>query len=101
MNMHSIPEIEIIESIDTDLEPLYRITIHNDEVTPMNFVVEVLKQVFFLANERAAEIMLVAHIKGSAYVQSLPWVEAEKRVHRAHQAAAMEGYPLHFSTEPE
>ncbi|MFN8383359.1 MAG: ATP-dependent Clp protease adaptor ClpS [Anaerolineales bacterium] len=97
----SIPEIEIIEVTETDLEPLYRVIIHNDDVTPMDFVVEVLKQIFFLANDRAAEIMLVAHIKGSAYVQSLPHMEAEKRVQRAHHAAGMEGYPLHFSTEPE
>ncbi len=101
MNLKNIPEIEIIEEIETDLEPLYRVIIHNDPVTPMDFVVEVLKVIFFLSNDRAAEIMLIAHIKGSAYVQSLPRMEAEKRIQRAHQAAGMEGYPLHFSTEPE
>lgn len=97
----SLPEIEIIETTETDLEPLYRVIIHNDDVTPMEFVVEVLKQIFFLANDRAADIMLTAHIKGSAYVQSLPRMEAEKRVQHAHQAAGMEGYPLHFSIERE
>ena len=97
----SLPEIEIIETTETDLEPLYRVIIHNDDVTPMEFVVEVLKQIFFLANDRAADIMLTAHIKGSAYVQSLPRMEAEKRVQHAHQAAGMQGYPLHFSIERE
>jgi len=97
----SLPEIEIIETTEAELEPLYRVIIHNDDVTPMDFVVEVLKQIFFLANDRAAEIMLAAHIKGSAYVQSLPRVEAEKRVQHAHQAAGMQGYPLHFSVERE
>ncbi|MEK6750801.1 MAG: ATP-dependent Clp protease adaptor ClpS [Chloroflexota bacterium] len=101
MNLQIIPEIEIIEIVETELEPLYRIIIHNDNVTPMDFVVEVLKVIFFLSNDRAAEIMLVAHIKGSAYVQSLPRREAEKRIQHAHHAAGMEGYPLHFSTEPE
>lgn len=101
MNLKNIPEIEIIEEIETDLEPLYRVIIHNDPVTPMDFVVEVLKVIFFLSNDRAAEIMLVAHIKGSAYVQSLPRMEAEKRVQRAHQAAGMEGFPLFFSVERE
>jgi ATP-dependent Clp protease adaptor protein ClpS len=95
------PEIKIIESTDTDLEPLYRVIIHNDNVTPMDFVVEALKQIFFLGNDRAAEVMLVAHIKGSAYVQSLPRMEAEKRIQKAHHAAGMEGYPLHFSAERE
>lgn len=97
----TLPQIEIIESTETDLEPLYRVIIHNDNVTPMDFVVEVLKQIFFLANDRAADIMLTAHIKGSAYVQTLPKREAEKRVQYAHQAARAEGYPLHFSIERE
>ena len=97
----SLPEIEIIETTETDLEPLSRVIIHNDNVTPMEFVVEVLKQIFFLANDRAADIMLTAHIKGSAYVQTLSRMEAEKRVQQAHQAAGMEGYPLHFSIERE
>ena len=97
----SLPEIEIIETTETDLEPLYRVIIHNDDVTPMEFVVEVLKQIFFLANDRAADIMLTAHIKGSAYVQTLPRIEAEKRVQHAHQAAGMQGYPLTFTIERE
>ena len=101
MNSHALPEIHIIEETDTELEPMYTVIIHNDDVTPMNFVVEVLKQIFFLGNDRAAEIMLAAHVKGSAYVQTLPRIEAEKRVQRAHQAAGMQGYPLHFSVERE
>lgn len=100
LNM-SFPEIEIIESNRNDLDALYRVIIHNDNVTPMDFVVEVLKQIFFLANDRAADIMLTAHVKGSAYVQTLPKVEAEKRVQYARQAAEMAGYPLHFSIESE
>ena len=96
-----VPEIHTLEDIDTELEPMYSVVIHNDDVTPMDFVVEVLKQIFFLGNDRAAEIMLVAHIKGSAYVQSLPRMEAEKRIQKAHHAAGMEGYPLHFSSERE
>lgn len=101
MNAHPLPEIQIIEETDTELESLYSVIIHNDDVTPMDFVVEVLKQIFFLGNDRAAEIMLMAHIKGSAYVQSLPRAEAEKRVQHAHQAAGMQSYPLTFTVERE
>jgi len=101
MNQQALPEIEIIETTETDLEPLYRVVIHNDDVTPMDFVVHVLKTIFFLSNDRAADIMLTAHIKGNAYVQTLPKTEAEKRVKRAHSDAHNAGYPLHFSTEPE
>lgn len=101
MILFAIPEIEVIESTNTELEPLYRVTIYNDDVTTMDFVVHVLKNIFYLANEKAAEVMLTAHVYGSAFVQALPRIEAEKRVQKAHYEAGMEGFPLHFSVEKE
>ena len=98
-----IPEIEIIheQEEETELEPLYRVIIHNDHVTPMDFVVHVLKNLFNQSNSRAAEIMFTAHFYGIAYVQTLPKSEAERRINRAHSTAELEGYPLQFSMEPE
>jgi ATP-dependent Clp protease adaptor protein ClpS len=101
MHMQIAPEIQIIEETETELEPLYRVIIHNDDVTPMEFVVHVLKNFFHLSNPRAAEIMLAAHFYGTAYVQTLPRTEAEKRINKCHFAAEAEGYPLHFSMEIE
>jgi ATP-dependent Clp protease adaptor protein ClpS len=103
MKVAIAPEIEIIEKQEeeTELERLYRVLIHNDDVTPMDFVVQILKTIFFQSNPKAYEIMLIAHITGLAYVQTLPKTEAEKRINRAHFAAGLEGYPLHFSMEPE
>jgi ATP-dependent Clp protease adaptor protein ClpS len=101
MKLQAIPEIEIIEETQTELEPLYRVIIHNDDVTPMDFVVNVLTSIFMLSQPGALEVMLIAHYKGAAYVQTLPKVEAEKRINKAHFAAGLEGYPLHFSLEPE
>jgi ATP-dependent Clp protease adaptor protein ClpS len=103
MNVQATPDIEIIEEQqeDTELEPLYKVIIHNDNVTPMDFVVNVLKTIFYLSNPRAEEIMFTAHFKGMAYVQTLAKSEAEKRINKAHFAAGLEGYPLHFSMEPE
>jgi len=101
MKLQITPEIEIIEETQTELEPLYRVIIHNDDVTPMDFVVNVLTSIFVLTQPNAMEVMLVAHIKGAAYVQTLPKTEAEKRINKAHFAAGLEGYPLHFSLEPE
>jgi ATP-dependent Clp protease adaptor protein ClpS len=97
------PEIQIIEEQEeeTELEPLYRVLIHNDHVTPMDFVVQILTSTFYLSNDKALDIMMTAHITGIAYVQTLPRSEAEKRINKAHFAAGLEGYPLHFSMEPE
>lgn len=96
-----IPEIQIIEETETELEPLYRIIIHNDDATPMDFVVHVLKNHFYLSNNKAADIMFTAHVYGSAYVQTLAKSEAEKRINKAHADANNAGYPLRFTMEPE
>ena len=95
------PEIQIIEETEAELGPLFRVLIHNDDVTPMDFVVLVLKTYFYLSNEKAAEIMFTAHVYQSAYVQTLARYEAEKRLNKAHAAANNAGYPLKFSMEPE
>lgn len=103
MKLQTAPGIQIIEETEdeTELEPLSRILVHNDHVTPMDFVVHVLKSFFYLSNERAVDIMMTAHISGTAYVQTVSRPEAEKRISRAHSAAGQEGYPLQFSMEPE
>jgi ATP-dependent Clp protease adaptor protein ClpS len=101
MKLQTVPSIEIVEETKTELEPLYRVIIHNDDVTPMDFVVHVLTTIFVLSAPDAMDVMLTAHFKGVAYVQTLPKSEAEKRINKAHFAAGLEGYPLHFSMEPE
>ena len=101
MKLQVIPAIEIIEEAKTELEPLYRVIIHNDDVTPMDFVVNVLTSIFMLNQPDSMEVMLSAHFNGEALVQILPKSEAEKRINKAHFAAGLEGYPLHFSIEPE
>jgi ATP-dependent Clp protease adaptor protein ClpS len=101
MRHQILPDIEIIEETETELEPFYRVIIHNDHVTPMDFVVHVLKAVFYLSNDKAAEAMLAAHYYGTAYVQTLAKSEAEKRINKAHFEADNAGYPLKFTMEPE
>ncbi len=103
MKSQIAPEILIVEETEeeTELEPLYRVLIHNDHVTPMDFVVHILKTIFYLPNEKALDIMMTAHITGTAYVQTLPKQEAEKRIDKAHSEAGFAGYPLQFSMEPE
>jgi len=96
-----IPDIQIIPNEETELEPLYRVLIHNDNVTPMDFVVKILQTIFMLGVDRAMDVMYTAHFSGIAYVQTLPKSEAESRINKAHFAAGLEGYPLHFSMEPE
>jgi ATP-dependent Clp protease adaptor protein ClpS len=102
MNKSQItPDIKIAEEAETDLEPLYRVFIHNDDVTPMDFVIHILTTIFLLPTINAGQVMLTAHIHGTAYVQTLTKEEARKRINSAHFAAVLKNLPLHFSMEPE
>ena len=101
MRRQILPDIEIIEETETELEPFYRVIIHNDHSTPMDFVVHVLKTIFHLANDKAARIMFTVHIYGTAYVQTIAKSEAKKRIDKAHFEANNAGYPLRFTMEPE
>jgi len=92
---------DIINEQETELEPLWRVIIHNDDITPMDFVINVLTSIFFLSQPDAADVMMAAHLSGMALVQILPKTEAERRINKAHFAAGLEGYPLHFTMEPE
>lgn len=79
----------------------YRIFIHNDDVTPMDFVVHVLVSVFLLPVVNAEQVMYSAHLRGRAHVQTLPVDEARRRIGRACFAARLRRFPLQFSMETE
>jgi ATP-dependent Clp protease adaptor protein ClpS len=94
-------ELEEIPVSQAELEPQYRVLIHNDDVTPMDFVVNVLRNILMLSAPDALEVMYTAHYTGLALVQILPKTEAESRIAKAQFAAGLEGYPLKFSLEPD
>jgi ATP-dependent Clp protease adaptor protein ClpS len=96
-----VPERSARQRPRPQREPLYRILIHNDDVTPMEFVVHILSTVFLLPRSNAQYVMYTAHLTGLAYVQTLPLPEARHRVNRAVFAARLRSLPLQFSMEPE
>ena len=100
-----ITEEETEQELETnqqdDLEPNCRIFVHNDDVTPFEFVIVILQRIFQLTSMEAEHVAYVAHTTGLAYVATLPCPEARKRVGKAHFAASLEGYPLMFSVEVE
>ena len=82
-------------------EPLYRILIHNDDVTPLDYVIRILKRVFMLSQELAEHVAETAHEDGVAIVIIRPRPEAEKLIGIARSHARADGYPLTFSMEPD
>lgn len=93
----TVPE----EKEKTKLTPRYKVLLHNDDITPMELVVQVLQEVFKKGIFDATTIMLKAHFTGVALVTVLPLEEAELRVEQAHSMARARKYPLNFSIEPE
>ena len=97
----STPKTVTEKETQTDEGPLYRVIIHNDDVTPMDFVIDILITIFDLPAANAAYVMYTAHLNGNAYVQTLPKPEAQRRINKAHFSARLIGYPLQFTMEPE
>ena len=80
---------------------MWNVIIHNDDVTPFDFVIAILRGVFELSGRDALAVTTRAHVTGMAYVMTLPYEEAKYRVGKAHTLARSAGFPLTFSIEPE
>ena len=79
----------------------YKVIIHNDDFTTMEFVVEVLKTVFYLSNEKAEELMLQVHPANKAVVGIYTYDIAVSKANKAINMAREKGFPLRLTVEPE
>ncbi|MER8762048.1 MULTISPECIES: ATP-dependent Clp protease adapter ClpS [unclassified Mesorhizobium] len=80
---------------------LYKVILVNDDFTPREFVVTVLKSEFKLSEDQAHRIMITAHRRGVCVVAVFTRDVAETKAARATDAGKAKGYPLMFTTEPE
>ena len=80
---------------------MYKVIILNDDFTPMEFVVHVLKNVFHLSHEKAFEIMLTVHLKGAAVVGVFTFEIAETKVSAVMEIARRNEHPLQCRMEKE
>lgn len=96
-------QTSIRERQRTDLrEPrLYKVYIHNDDFTPMEFVVMILMTVFHKPNAEATSLMLKVHHSDKAVVGVYTYDMAVTKATRAKQMAEQEGYPLRITYEPD
>jgi ATP-dependent Clp protease adaptor protein ClpS len=78
-----------------------KIYIENDDVTPMDFVVIVLGELFELSSDRAIDVMIQAHQEGRSLIATCSEEEADHLVASAHAIAKEAGYPLRFVITPE
>lgn len=80
---------------------LHKVILVNDDFTPREFVVRVLKAEFRMTADQAYKVMITAHRRGVCVVAVYTKDVAETKATRATDAGRAAGYPLLFTTEPE
>ncbi|MFB5651657.1 ATP-dependent Clp protease adapter ClpS [Leptospira wolffii] len=79
----------------------YRVVILNDDYTPMEFVVWILRVVFYRTQVESEQIMLKAHTTGKALCGVYSHDVARTKVNETHMLAEEHGHPLHCQMEIE
>ena len=87
--------------LKTERPKLHKVILLNDDYTPREFVVLVLKAEFRMNESQAHKVMMTAHKRGACVVAVYTKDVAETKATRATDAGRTKGYPLLFTTEPE
>jgi ATP-dependent Clp protease adaptor protein ClpS len=93
------PRVEV--KTKTKRPPLHKVILVNDDYTPREFVVTVLKGEFRMSEDQAYRVMITAHQRGVCVVAVFAKDIAETKATRGTEAGRRKGYPLLFTTEPE
>ena len=96
-------DLKIDEKITVSLQPpkLWKVVLLNDDKTPMEFVIEVLTEIFKQAQDRAKDITLEIHNTGSAVAGIYTHEIAEQKGIESTQAARQNGFPFVVTIEPD
>ncbi len=99
----SRPDEDTLVRERQDVRPprLWKVVLHNDDYTPMEFVVDVLVRHFRKTAEQAEQIMLLVHYAGRGVAGTYTRDVAETRVALVTADALAEGHPLLVTAEPE
>ena len=85
----------------TERPPLWKVILLNDDYTPREFVVTVLKSVFRMNADQAYNVMMTAHRRGACVIAVYVRDVAETKAKEATELGRSKGYPLYFTTEKE
>lgn len=77
----------------------YKVVMHNDDFTSMEFVVDILISIFHKGELEAEQLMLTVHERGRAKVGAYPYDIAMTRVCAASERAKEEGFPFRMTVE--
>ena len=95
-------ELPVAENEEkTEEPPLFKVLLHNDDYTTMDFVVHVLESVFNLPEDQAIQIMLNVHVKGIGVAGVYTYEVAEMKVAKTTAMAREQEFPLLCTIEKE
>lgn len=97
----TLPKDKTRPKVRPERPRLYKVILLNDDFTPREFVVTVLKAVFRMTESEAHGVMLTAHQRGACVVAVYTREVAESKAEEANEAGRAMGYPLAFTTERE
>ena len=97
------PGTGVVEKTRTDVKrpQLYRVILHNDDYTTMEFVVNILETIFNKPPAEAHRIMMQVHVQGHGLCGVYSHEVAETKVAEVHEEAREHGFPLRASMEEE
>jgi ATP-dependent Clp protease adaptor protein ClpS len=81
------------------LPPMYRVILLNDDYTPMDFVIEVLRTFFGMNYDRATQVMLHVHTKGKGVCGVFTFEIAETKVALVNECSRQSEHPLKCTME--
>ena len=99
----TIPQLENAPNnqLRKEKPKFFKVVMHNDDYTSMDFVIEVLQSIFHKESAEAISLMLQIHQRGQALCGLYPFEIAETKVEKVHKQARAAGFPLRCTLEPE
>jgi len=98
-----VPKIKEASEVELSIDhpPMYKVILHNDDYTPMDFVIEILMKIFHKSLDEAEDLMWRVHTQGKAvcgvYVKDI----AATKVEQVKRLARTNGFPLLATMELE
>jgi ATP-dependent Clp protease adaptor protein ClpS len=90
---------QVAKAVGEQEPRLYQIVLHNDDFTPMEFVMGILEKIFFMERSQAADVMLAAHQQGRTACGIFTKDIAESKIEEVLKLARNSEHPLVCSME--
>ena len=103
MSTEYVEDVKIDEKIQMKVEEpsKYKVIMLNDDTTPMEWVIDLMKMIFNYSQETAEQLTLTIHNEGSAVVGIYTYEIAEQKSVESTNASREHGFPLQLRLDKE